>query len=123
MPLSQCKHARPREGTGPDFAVCAIDRYWMPHISACNHCDAYDGPPRVQQVTVSAPPVAVPREQWPPWVQVVALRAQPGDVGIGDTIARELGPTVATIKDWFASKGINCGCDARRERLNAVYPY
>jgi hypothetical protein len=71
----------------------------------------------------AAASVALAPDKWPVWATIVAGRRQEGDTGLGDTIARELGSGIETVKLWFKSKGITCGCDERRERLNAVYPY
>lgn len=51
------------------------------------------------------------------------LRARAGDRGLGDIVAREVGPVGGDVfKAWFkAVLGRSCGCEARQEALNQRY--
>jgi hypothetical protein len=72
----------------------------------------------------SAPPAAVPAEQWPWHVRAIAALRQSGEAGIGDTIHNQLKlggkPVIALALKML---GINCGCSDRQAWLNARYPY
>lgn len=77
-------------------------------------------------VTVVAPErsPAVPRDSWPIWAKGMALLAHDGDTGLGDIIARTIGPVGGdAFKAWY-QKVFNrpCGCAERQESLNAQYP-
>ncbi len=66
----------------------------------------------------------VARADWPEWATLVALKAQPGDRGVGDVVARIVGPFGGDLfKSWY-QKIFNkpCGCQERQENLNALYP-
>jgi len=84
--------------------------------------------PEVQPVAIDPRPVgivsAMPRDEWPAYIEGIALLAQPGDKGIGDVIARTVGPIGgALFKKWFEKMtGKPCGCSQRQELLNLLYP-
>lgn len=66
----------------------------------------------------------VPRPEWPLWAKELTTFAQPGDRGVGDIIARTIGPIGGDLfKSWF-QKIFNkpCGCTERQESLNLQYP-
>ncbi len=67
----------------------------------------------------------VPRDEWPLWAKTVARLASPEDRGVGDTIARTIGPVGGdAFKKWFHTfTGHPCGCDFRQERLNDLFGY
>jgi len=67
-------------------------------------------------------PVEVPRENWPAAVNALAMLAKPQDRGIGDVIARNLGFVGEAFKAAAKRLGVDCGCDARRDRFNVMYP-
>jgi len=63
--------------------------------------------------------------EWPAWAKAIArLKAHP-DVGVGDTIARVIGPVGGdAYKVWFKRLfGKSCGCHERQADLNRSYPY
>jgi hypothetical protein len=61
---------------------------------------------------------------WPQWAKAVKLLASKGDAGVGDTIARVVGPIGGdAFKAWAKSAGFDCGCDKRQDSLNKKYPY
>jgi hypothetical protein len=66
----------------------------------------------------------IPFEQWPLAYQKLIEWAEPGDIGIGDIIERKIAQIGGTeFKKRF--KGIfgrDCGCEARKEKLNLLYP-
>jgi hypothetical protein len=68
---------------------------------------------------------AMPRSQWPLGIALVAMLARPEDRGIGDTVARVVGPVGGDLfKAWYRRvTGQDCGCGTRQESLNATYPY
>lgn len=68
--------------------------------------------------------VAVPHMDWPLWAKALAFRAIPEDRGIGDVIARTVGPIGGdAFKKWFKTIfGADCGCDARQEGFNLKWP-
>jgi hypothetical protein len=63
-------------------------------------------------------------QQWPPAFQLLAKAAKPEDKGLGDIIDRVVGPVGGVkFKLWF--KHItrrDCGCSARKQKLNELYP-
>lgn len=66
--------------------------------------------------------------RWPaPAVWAARLMArswEPGDRGLGDTVARRLGKGGERFKVWFhAVFGRSCGCVDRQEWLNREFPY
>ena len=67
----------------------------------------------------------VPRAEWPMWANALALLAEEGDTGIGDTVERTIGPVASgAFKGWHRRTfGRPCACSERRERWNSQYPY
>jgi hypothetical protein len=67
---------------------------------------------------------AVPRDSWPIWAKGMALLAHEGEVGLGDIIARTVGPVGGdAFKVWYQRiTGRPCGCTERQESMNAQYP-
>jgi hypothetical protein len=81
--------------------------------------------PQATAVQATAKPIKpIPRDQWEPWINAVAKMARPEDKGIGDVIARTIGPVGGSLfKSWFfATFGRKCRCNARQSALNAKYP-
>lgn len=78
---------------------------------------------------IAAPPAPVippvPRSEWPVWAAGISLLAAPEDSGVGDTVARTIGPaTSAAFKAWYlASFKSPCGCSRRQAEWNARFPY
>ena len=62
---------------------------------------------------------------WPLWAKAMRLLSRPADKGLGDTVARIVGPIGGdAFKAWhLATFGVPCGCAGRQEALNAQYPY
>lgn len=68
--------------------------------------------------------VAKYRKAWPMWATMVAALKSESDLGVGDTIARVIGPFGGdAFKAWTKSIGSPCKCDMRQAKLNALYPY
>jgi hypothetical protein len=67
---------------------------------------------------------SVPFEQWPLAFQLLAKAARPKDTGLGDVIERVVGPIGGlAFKLWFKRiTARDCGCTARKQKLNAQYP-
>jgi hypothetical protein len=64
----------------------------------------------------------VDRKNWPLILRSMRLKAQPGDRGLGDIVARTV-PKGAEFKAWFKKYlAIDCGCDQRQDWLNSHYP-
>jgi hypothetical protein len=63
-------------------------------------------------------------ERWPAWARALRSISIESDLGIGDTIARVIGPVGGdAFKAWRISIGKPCACKLRQERLNARFPY
>ena len=75
------------------------------------------------RATLSAP--AAPRQSWPLWAKALALLSKPEDRGLGDVIARTIGPIGGdAFKAWHRKTfGRDCGCEARQEALNLQYRF
>lgn len=68
--------------------------------------------------------IAIPPEQWPDWATFIGDDRRPGESGVGDTFARQLGKSGETFKAAFRRVfGKDCGCTARQDRWNILYPY
>ena len=67
----------------------------------------------------------IPKSEWPAWAKLVALKALPEDRGVGDTIARTIGPIGGDrFKAWFHDTfNRSCGCSERQDAMNLQYPY
>ena len=64
------------------------------------------------------------RNAWPMWALIAVLVKVDGDAGVGDTIARVIGPIGGdAYRAWRASLGRPCRCKERQEQLNKRYPY
>ncbi len=61
---------------------------------------------------------------WPAYLLPLKLLKQEGDRGLGDIIARTIGPARGdAFKDWYREKfGQDCGCRDRQIHLNRTYP-
>jgi hypothetical protein len=102
---------------------CSIERLNVEervYVDVESEC--YKSIPGMPVYPPSAPPV-LPPDQWPAWAKLVAARRQPRDKGVGDTIHREAGLAGQTFKAAFAKLGVDCGCNARRDKFNVLYPY
>lgn len=65
-----------------------------------------------------------PTPNWPLLLQPLRLLAKPGDKGLGDIVARTVGPIGgAAYKIWYERIfGRPCGCSERQNTLNLEYP-
>lgn len=85
----------------------------------------YDNPwTRMEPTPIHLRPI--PYADWPIWIRVFKLTlGKPEDRGVGDTVARIIGDdTSEAFKAWFREKfNVECGCQGRKDRLNANYPY
>ena len=67
--------------------------------------------------------MATPRAQWPLPIKAIALFSIPEDRGIGDVVARVIGPIGGDqFKAWTKLAGFDCGCGQRQADWNAKYP-
>jgi len=67
----------------------------------------------------------VPRDEWPLWARALSLVKADGDSGVGDTIARTVGPIGGDkFKEWHRKVfDKECDCTKRQARFNAQFPY
>jgi len=75
------------------------------------------------------PPIVGTLQVWPynafgVVARALKLLAVPADTGIGDTIARIIGPIGGeAYKKWFQDTfGKTCGCQERQDHLNSLFP-
>ncbi len=66
----------------------------------------------------------IPRDQWPMWAKALANRAMLEDKGIGDVVARTIGPEASgAFKAFYEMTfGKPCGCNGRQNLWNQKYP-
>ncbi len=66
----------------------------------------------------------VPRDQWPMWAKALAMKSMPEDKGIGDVVARTIGPeTSGEFKAFYEMTFAKpCGCNGRQTLWNTKYP-
>jgi len=78
---------------------------------------------KVTQAVVPSTPVAP--SHWPLFAKKALEMAQPGEKGVGDTIARIVGPIGGNaFKAWYHKvTGGSCTCGKRQIELNKAYPY
>ncbi len=64
------------------------------------------------------------RDEWPLWAKALAKRETPDDKGIGDVIARTIGPEASgAFKAFYEMTfGRPCGCNGRQKLWNTKYP-
>lgn len=76
-------------------------------------------PPYLPPPIVKATP-----PQWPKLLLPLKLFAVPEDKGLGDIIARKIGPIGGDLyKAWYLKVfGKSCGCSQRQEDWNRNYP-
>jgi hypothetical protein len=62
--------------------------------------------------------------KWPIWAKALKLLATSQDNGVGDVIARVIGPeNSATFEAWHVKTfGKKCNCKGRHIRWNKLYP-
>lgn len=67
---------------------------------------------------------AIPYDNWPLWAKALRHVSQPEDKGIGDVIARTIGPENSeAFKAWYKkTTGKDCGCTGRQAKWNLIYP-
>lgn len=68
-------------------------------------------------------PTAVKNYEWPIFLKPFKLLAQPGDKGLGDIVARTVGPIGGdAYKAWYKTIfNRTCGCTERQDQLNQRY--
>jgi hypothetical protein len=66
-----------------------------------------------------------PPQPWPRWALAMADHRTPEDTGLGDTVARIIGPIGGDLfQVWFHKvTGRNCRCKQRQAWLNRKYPF
>jgi hypothetical protein len=64
-------------------------------------------------------------KDWPLFARAMRFFREPEDIGVGDTIARIIGPNRShAFKEFYRKTfGKDCGCGNRQQRLNRLYPY
>jgi len=75
--------------------------------------------------TTLLPWIPVPPEDWPKWAVGVSYFADREDKGVGDTVARLVGPAGGGMfKAWYKETfGKTCGCERRQVEWNTRFPY
>lgn len=75
--------------------------------------------------TVSAKVTAknIPRENWPLWAVAVEKIRNDGEIGVGDTVHRQLGRFGVAFKSTMKAMHVPCSCDNRRADWNIMFPY
>lgn len=65
-----------------------------------------------------------PPKEWPLFLRPLKLLAKPEDKGLGDIIARKIGPIGGEkYKRWYEKTfGKSCNCEIRQETWNKRYP-
>lgn len=93
-------------------------------VRVCDRCPQFveSGQTRAA-LRVVRKQLPVPREKWPASARFIARLARPEDKGVGSTIERLLGSAGRLFKSMVARLGKDCGCNRRRDTLNARYPY
>lgn len=73
---------------------------------------------------VSRAPAKREKRDWPAALRPMKRLAKEGDIGLGDIIARTIGPIGGNkFKVWYKlTFGRDCGCDVRQESWNRKYP-
>lgn len=89
---------------------------------ACPHKDDLASG-KLTRIDPEPPPSPIPYPDWPAWAKLVGTIRSNGDIGIGDTFKRWTGPLGAAYQAAWKLAGMPCGCGARREEWNAMYPY
>lgn len=72
-----------------------------------------------------SPSASMPRGEWPILAKTLARMEADGDRGLGDVVER-LAAKVGgeSFKTWYKRlTGRECGCNSRREALNALFPF
>lgn len=121
---AHCSTCRSRDARGLEFRAVISQHFETPPIEytdipfgfTCPDGLPWDSPP---------PPVQAVAEPWPFWARMVQKMATSTDAGVGDTIARVIGPLGGDAwKTWYTKiTGHSCGCEERQEVLNQLYPY
>lgn len=86
----------------------------------------YEGKEQIRNLFTDPPPVKSARRRTPGWGLFAPLKliAKDGDRGLGDIVARTIGPVGGdAFKAWYkAITGESCGCTERQEEWNYIYP-
>lgn len=72
---------------------------------------------------VRVEPAVTPAAEWPLTARLIRRMRDSQDIGIGDTIQRNLGAPGRWFESAMETLGIHCGCADRREWLNRRFPY
>lgn len=74
------------------------------------------------EIPDSSPLPEIPKTHW--LVRRIETFRKPGDIGLGDTVARIFAKFGGDQFKWvFKTLGINCGCEDRQAALNSWFPY
>ena len=105
-----------RQRKQPDFVAAIL-------AEATRNADGDYVIPHARMLELLKVQVTVARE-WPKILLPLKLLARPGDKGLGDIIARTIGPIGGdAYKAWFQKTfGRSCGCTERQDQLNQKYP-
>ena len=76
-------------------------------------------PPRAER----KPLAAIPRIDWPGWASAITAMKNETDIGVGDTVHRQLGLLGKAFTATAKALGVPCGCAERRNEWNILYHY
>lgn len=98
-----------------------------PRVGAINRPGQTTGTPQTGLPHAVRAATALPQEQWPAWVLALAAQAVPGEVGLGDVVARVIGPFGSNdFRTWYADVtsvwNPQCQCQGWQPLWNQVYP-
>lgn len=105
----------------PTAKLLKINALW-PVISSLKPMPPVLSDPVTKPVAV---PVVWPLNMFGVAARVMKLSRTPEDRGVGDTLARVIGPIGGdAYKKWFLEVfGKSCGCQERQDKLNEMFPY
>lgn len=110
---SETEEAAAAERDKKRKAMAEIKAIWGPHNT-----------PRLTRSSADEHEVAAAQDGWPTLLRPMKWLAKSEDKGLGDIIARVVGPVGGdAFKVWYkATFGTACDCEARQEEWNARYP-
>ena len=99
--------------------IVVINGAWVPLLVEQADEPHIDPPSQAESVL----PVSIALAEWPLAARVCRRLRSAEDIGVGDTIHRQLGTPGRWFESVMAALAINCGCTDRRLLLNSRFPY
>jgi ADP-heptose:LPS heptosyltransferase len=94
-----------------------------PHTLARIQVDAVTAAIAGKGTAAAVVEVAVPIDQWPEPAKYIYGFRQPGETGLGDTIAAQLPTADRTFRRAMSRLRISCACDIRQKQFNERFAY